>query len=81
MVRWTDDDLTPTARGPRNTLELLVAELSTQPGRWAEVARYTLERKGSASSRGAQSVKRYPELQYVVRREGDEFVLYMRKEA
>jgi hypothetical protein len=79
-VRWTDLDLAPadsTANGP-GTFKAVLAELKTQPGRWAEVARYTSDRRKSAYSRGSQTQRRNPEIEYAVRDEGNDTVLYMR---
>lgn len=77
-MKWTDKELKPVNHQERSSVAAMVAELETQPGRWAEIARYAPERLGSARSRGAQTCKRYPQLEYVVEREGSEFVLYFR---
>lgn len=66
------------ARRPRNTVELLVADLATRPGEWVEVARYPASRRRSAYSRGSQTVTRYPELEYAVTRDGADSVLHFR---
>lgn len=77
-MKWTDQQFEPSGRNPRNNLQHMLAELRTQPGRWAEVGRYEPHRRGSALSRGSQTQKRYPELEYHVQREGEEYVLYFR---
>lgn len=74
----TDETIEPAQRAPRGDVAGMVAELSEQPGRWAEVARYPQERERSAWSRGSQTCRRYPTLDYAVRREGSEAVLYFR---
>jgi hypothetical protein len=81
MVKWVDREIKPASGGAgRNTAQAMVAQLASQPGRWAEVARYSLDRKGSAKSRGSMMVKRFAEerVEYAVEREGEEFVLYLR---
>lgn len=65
-------------RRPRNTVELLVADLATRPGEWVEVARYPHARRRSAYSRGSQTVTRYPVLEYAVTRTEAEAVLHFR---
>lgn len=78
-MKWVDDlPIEAVEYKPRNNFARRAAELLEQPGRWAEFARYEAERKGSALSRGSQTCKRYPALEYAVRRDGDEFVLYFR---
>lgn len=78
MVKWVDREIHPATRAPRNSVEAMIAELSTQPGRWAEIARYSLDRKQSARTRGSMMAKRHPTVEYAVEREADEFVLYLR---
>lgn len=72
-MKWTEPGFEPAQqqRGPRNSVLAMIAELRTQPGRWAEVATYTPDRLPSARSRGSQTVQRYPELQYAVERSDD----------
>lgn len=78
-MKWTDETIEPVEWRPRSSTEQLVAELETQPGRWAEVARYPAERIASARSRGSQTVKRHPRLQYAVKPADDgDAVLYFR---
>lgn len=73
-------DLKPSrdVGNPRDAVRRMIEELQTQPGRWAEIARYPLERHGSAKSRASMTRKRYPEIEYAVERDGDEFILYFR---
>jgi hypothetical protein len=82
-VRFTDETIVPAQRQPRrNPVQQMIAELEAQPGRWAEVAVYPPERMQSARSRGSQTCKRYPQLQYAVTPRaigaGYEYVLYFR---
>jgi hypothetical protein len=79
-VKWTDAPLVPAERRPRGPVETLVAELEAHPGRWAEVGRYPVTRRSSAYSRGSMATRRFEDrrLEYVVKREGDQFVLYYR---
>jgi hypothetical protein len=82
-VRFTDETIVPAQRQPRrNPVQDMIRELESQPGRWAEVATYPPERMQSARSRGSQTCKRYPQLQYAVtpraKGAGYEYVLYFR---
>lgn len=82
MVKWTNKKIRPADTGPRGTMQTVVDELQQQPGRWAEIERYSLDRKASARSRGSNATKRYKTdqgaVEYAVERDGQEFVLYMR---
>lgn len=78
MMKFTDETIVPAQPQPRGDVQAMIAELEKQPGRWAEVAVYPPERVQSARSRGAQTVKRYPQLQYAVQKEGNGYVLYFR---
>lgn len=77
-MKWADDLPAAARRTHRSSVRRMIAELETQPGRWAEVARYPEDREKSAWSRGSQTCRRYPMLEYAVRREGGEAVLYFR---
>lgn len=77
-MKWTDDIPAAARRKHRSNVAEMVAELAEQPGRWAEVARYPEDRIRSAWSRGSQTVRRYPVLEYAVRRDGSEAVLFFR---
>jgi hypothetical protein len=80
-MKWTDETIVPAQKQPRgNAVQQMIAELEAQPGRWAEVATYPPERMQSARSRGSQTVKRYPQLQYAVQRRmpDAQYVLYFR---
>lgn len=77
-MKWTDEDVVPANRRPNNDVRAMVEMLAEQPGRWAEVDRYPANRTKSAWSRGSQTVKRYPILEYAVHRQGDESVLFFR---
>jgi hypothetical protein len=77
-VKFTDEVITPANVRPQLDVRRLVDTLCEQPGRWAEVERYPLSRIQSARSRGSQTVKRYPILEYAVRTEGSAAVLYFR---
>jgi hypothetical protein len=84
-MKWTDDVIVPAQKQPRgNAVQQMIAELEAQPGRWAEVATYPPERMQSARSRGSQTCKRYPQLQYAVqqippgRPQGMRYALYFR---
>lgn len=71
--------IVPAVRRPRNTVELMVADLATRPGEWVEVARYPASRRRSAYSRGSQACKRHPGLQYGVSADPQaEAILYFR---
>lgn len=71
-------DLQPVRRRYNTSIRRLVLELAETPGEWHEVGRYPADRRKSAWSRGSQTTARYPQLEYAVQREGDEFVLYFR---
>lgn len=75
-MKWTNRQPAKVQRAPQLRLPSLVEQLAEYPGRWAEVARYPVDRIGSARSRGANTVTRYPALDYAVEREGAEAVLY-----
>lgn len=77
-MRFVDTLPEPARRRSQTRVRSLVTELEAQPGRWAEVGRYPEDRAKSAWSRGSQTCRRYPELEYAVRREGSEAVLYFR---
>lgn len=78
-IKFVDrDDLQPSKGLKSGRLDTMIAELSEHPGQWAEIDRYELERRASAYSRGSQTCRRYPVLEYAVERDGDEFVLYFR---
>jgi hypothetical protein len=79
LVKWTDETIVPAQKQPRqHSVQQMIAELEQQPGRWAEVAVYPPERMQSARSRGSQTCKRYPQLQYAVQRQGMRYALYFR---
>lgn len=70
------DELPPAP--PRDTA-VEIDELRARRGQWAEVARYGSERsRTSAWSRGRMVNKRHPDIEYAVRSDGDEYVLYLR---
>lgn len=77
-MKWTDGPVTAANVRPNTDVRRLVETLAEQPGRWAEVGRYPLTRKRSAYSRGSQTVRRYPVLQYAVQTDGDDVVLLFR---
>jgi hypothetical protein len=79
-MKWTDEQLKPATDNRTIDVQTMLAELETQPGRWAEIARYDLARRTAAYSRGSMNAKRHKErrLQYSVARDGDEYVLFYR---
>lgn len=79
-MKWTEAQLSPAQRRPRGLVQELVEELSAQPGRWAEVARYPADRRVSAYTRGSMAAKRFAShrLEYAVTRDGDHYLLHYR---
>lgn len=78
-VRFVDLDIKPAGTIRRDPLAPVLAELAENPGRWAELDRYPMERMNSARSRGSQIKRRYPGTEYAVLPEGDVAVLYLRQ--
>lgn len=82
-MKWTEDSVVPANTRPNTDVRRLVDTLAEHPGRWAEIDTYPAGRKKSAYSRGSQTVKRYPVLEYSVGERADDdgapvFVLYFR---
>lgn len=78
-MKWTTQELEP-ANGKREALAPILASLREQPGRWAELDRYPLDRIASARSRGCQIMRRHA-VEYAVETSGSEAVLYLRAPA
>jgi hypothetical protein len=79
-VKWTDVIIEPAQ--PKDVVSLvpILVELRLNPGRWAELDRYPLDRIQSARSRGANIKKRNPGIEYAVLAEDSDAVLYLRQE-
>jgi hypothetical protein len=52
--------------------------LRRNPGVWAEVERFPLDRRSTANNFGQALAGRYVDLEYTARRFGDEIVVYAR---
>lgn len=78
MTKWANVEAEPAQRRTQISVRKLAEELRAEPGRWAEVGRYTSERRTSAWSRGSTICMRYPGLEYAVKPDGAEYVLYLR---
>lgn len=61
-----------------DSLVPVIAALRENPGQWAELSRYSKERRSSAASRGHQIRRRHDGIEYATRSDGDEVVLYLR---
>lgn len=76
-MEWMDPDFeVPPIETRRPAVNC--AKLREQRGRWAVISRYPSDKVGSARARGSTLCKRQPDIEYAVRRIGDECVLYMR---
>lgn len=73
-TKWVEE-LPPPER--KSNMTRIYPELIANPGRWAEVQRYN----GPSSrphGRAMQYTAAHPEIEYAVRRDGEQWVLYMR---
>lgn len=76
-MKFVDEIPTSTKKAP-GSLGPVLAELRARPGQWAEITRYAPIQRPSAASRGGQIARRYPDIEYAVRAQADEVVLYLR---
>ncbi len=77
-LKFVDELPEPGPKKGPGALAPILAELRSNPGRWAELDRYPRDRYHSAHSRGVGINKRHPDIEYAARRVGDDAVLYLR---
>jgi hypothetical protein len=73
-VKWVEELPAPERK---SNMTRIYPDLIANPGRWAEIQRYT-GNSGRVYSRAMQYVAKHPEIEYAVRRVGEQWVLFMR---